>query len=99
MAIKEDSVLCKCVCWSSAGEGTSILEFKLAKDYYSPSITTGPEAPTYTKCLIYRDTGCTVNHHVLLDPNFLGNQAAVSFYYSLSARDDPLWLDLKQPGT
>ena len=48
---------------------------------------------------LQRETGCTVNHHVLLDPNFLGNQAAVSFYYSLSARDDPLWLDLKQPGT
>ena len=48
---------------------------------------------------LQRETGCTFNHHVLLDPNFLGNQAAVSFYYSPSARDDPLWLNLKQPGT
>ena len=48
---------------------------------------------------LQRETVCTFNHHVLLDPNFLGNQAAVSFYYSPSARDDPLWLNLKQPGT
>ena len=97
MAIKEDSVLHKCVCCSNAGEGTSILEFKLAKDYYSPSITTGPYI--YKMLDLQRETGCTFNHHVLLDPNFLGNQAAVSFYYSPSARDDPLWLNLKQPGT